>query len=379
MSFNEKHPNFSLLRKVISENRFPIVFWIGAGVSADAHLPTWKSLRDILIKDSTEVLATLPLEEAEKQEVSLNEAEITENLWWAFGIIKEILGFPTYRALIRELLSPSDKVVVPELHKKIWEIEAVRGVITLNIDGLENSGHNLIRPSETIDVFLGKDIKNHMPTIQNRNPFIARLHGQHTDSSSWVFTEREINSLINSDAYRTCINSIFSNYKVIFLGISADDVAAGGFLSKLTQLGIDCGEHYWITNRVDSETNKWCRDSGVLPVPYTVSEGETHTSVISSLLDNIINYKSKDKESKAVVYFGEEIENIPDPKKLKFLDEDEIRYKLNAYAKHILYEGGGRTDTKIYHEFISKYSSSIHQSWHISTNEDSNTFLDTKF
>jgi NAD-dependent SIR2 family protein deacetylase len=39
MSFNDAHPNFKELRSIISERRMPIIFWVGAGASADAGLP----------------------------------------------------------------------------------------------------------------------------------------------------------------------------------------------------------------------------------------------------------------------------------------------------------------------------------------------------
>lgn len=283
MPFNEKHPNFATFLKTISENHAPLVFWIGAGVSADAGLPNWMKLREILAEGALEELVGLPDEEATEKEILLNEASSTNDLWTAFETLKELLGEPAYKAMIRAQLGKSEEATITGLHKAIWQIENTRGVLSLNIDGLETRAHKVVRRYESVVPFFGRDLKNQLHTLKDKKPFIAQLHGHYADRSSWVFTKKELNSQISNSAYRTAIESIFSNFTVIFLGISAEDIAAGGFLHAMSQAGLDCGNHFWITNRNDAATRKWAENAGVLRLQYSVSGTESHTEVIKDM------------------------------------------------------------------------------------------------
>jgi len=352
------------------------VFWIGSGVSADAGLPTWEKLRKTLSHDALEELASWPPSDADAHEAKLVEAESSKNLWGSFQILQEILGYPTYRSLIRDQLGPSDQVELPKLHELVWGVPGVRGVVSLNIDGLEGRAHRLVRTNETVDEFVGRDLKKHLPTLQNKKQFIARLHGHHSDSSSWIFTEKDLRKLLSDSSYTTAIQALFSGYIVVFLGISADDAAAGGFLQAMVQSGLDMGEHFWISNRVDEATRKWSDEAEILRVPYSVDKGETHTSVIEEMFCNIAEFSSKDEPAEPVDYFGSASSTIPALEELRKLPEDDVRKHLNSYAKHLLSEGANRTDTKIYQSFLEDFSPAIHQSWHLSEAEGYNKFFD---
>lgn len=375
MPFNEQHPNYISFLTTVAESRAPIVFWIGAGVSADAKLPNWTSLRDRLAGFALEELVTLPSTEADALEERLDIASKDNDLWYSFEILREILGETLYKKTIRDELGASDTILLPELHTEIWNMSATRGVVSLNIDGLEGRAHQLKRPGETASIFLGRDLKSHLHILKDRKPFVARLHGHHADRSSWVFTKPDLSRLLNSDVYTTAIQSIFSNYTVVFMGISAEDTAAGGFLASMTREGLDTGNHFWITDRNDTGTRSWADNAGLLRLTYGVEEGESHTDVICSLLRKTESYASKDGVAAPVVYSGEQNKNIPDQRALRQMDEDEARVALNSHAKYLLDEGGNRTDTVSYQNFLSEFSSAIHQSAHLSTLQGSDKFF----
>lgn len=375
MPFSEHHPNFAILRQTLAEHHAPIVFWIGAGVSRDAGLPTWRYLRAKMAEAALEELVTRSTEEADELEGQLNEAFNTNDLWQAFELIQGILGLPTYKAMICSHLGPSDTVAIPDLHNLIWENSSVRGVVTLNIDGLEGRSHRAKRANEVVDEFIGRDLRNHIPTLQARKPFIARLHGHHSDTSSWIFTKSDLSRQIKDEAYRTAISAIFSNFTVIFLGISADDLAVGGFLEAITQSGIDAGNHFWITDRSDRETREWTERAGILRIPYTVGTTETHTGVISSIFEAISNFFPRDTVAPTILYNDASTNIIPSLQELKSMPEDDIRRTLNSYAKHILDESAQQTDTRAYQDFLASYSPAIHQAWHISEHQGYNKFF----
>lgn len=119
MAFNAQHPNFITLRQSLAEHRAPVVFWIGAGVSRDAGLPTWEMLRKHMAEAALEELVTLASADADIMEARLTDAATTSDLWQAFEDIQDILGNPTYKSIVRTRLGPSDTVNIPELHRII--------------------------------------------------------------------------------------------------------------------------------------------------------------------------------------------------------------------------------------------------------------------
>lgn len=375
MPFNEKHANYEIFLSTLSEHRAPVVFWIGAGVSADAKLPNWEDLRRILADAAYEEIAERPKDEADQLEAEYEQAVLTPNLWKAFETLKKIVPETTYKAIILKELGGADTVEIPELHKLIWQLKATRGVVTLNIDGLEARAFNATHRTEAPDIFVGRDIGNHLRNLKDNRPFIARLHGHHSDRSTWVFTESELKKQIGKEPYRNAIQNIFSSFTVVFVGISAEDQAAGGFLAKMTKDGSDSGNHFWITDRSDLQTKKWADESGLLRVQYSVSGEETHTSVIRSLLEKVEKHVSIDPIPAPIVFPGGASGNIPNLEALRAMEVDKARIALNAYAKHLLYESANCTDTAGYQDFLTKFSLVIHQSWHLETEQNYNKFF----
>lgn len=375
MGIFDKHPNYRALRDIISEKRSPIVFWVGAGASADAGLPTWGELRSYLCDAAEEELVTRPKTEADALEPDLETARNTTDLWSAFEKVRGILDEPTYKGLIRAKLETAETVAVPEIYNRIWSLDAVAGIVTLNLDGLEERAHRTVRTQESVDVFVGRDLKDHVHTIKRRKPFIARLHGVHTERASWVFTESELGRLIRDPAYGSSVNTLFSNFTVVFLGISADDVAAGGFLQKLTELGVDAGNHYWITDRNDSGTNHWTAAAGIRKIPYSLEGDESHTRVLADLFEDMASYRSYDSVAPAISYSGAAVGSLPDLQELRTIEEDDVRNVLNAHAKHLLDVSEGDTDNSEYQDFLDTYSPAIHQSWHLSLAQGYNRFF----
>ncbi len=175
--FNKNQPSYSTLRDILLEERRPIIFWLGAGVSFDAGIPGWGRLRDLLCEAAMERLRDVEGPEGEEAEAAVELAKVQTDLWRAFSILKQYAGETTYRDEVRKHLEPKDTTLPPEILKKIWKMPQVKGVVTLNLDGLEEKAHRLERQTEMPDVFTGVNIKQHVSTIGSHRPFIARLHG----------------------------------------------------------------------------------------------------------------------------------------------------------------------------------------------------------
>lgn len=375
MPFSETQASLVRLKQISAEQRRPLAFWVGAGLSRDAGMPTWPSLRDQLASEALEKLNTLEPQEAKLREAELTDARSNLSLWDAFTTLKSILGDASYREAIRSRFEYAPTVDIPEVYKSIWSLDSVTGILNLNIDGLATRAQRRIRPEEDILTFQARDAPDYVHLVSQRKPFIANLHGVHEAHSSWVFTRGEIQRLLSTPAYISFINFVFSSMSVVFIGISADDVAAGGILENLTQMGMDVGPHFWITDRRDAKTDAWANSAGLLPIRYEPEGGKNHTSVLLSMLESIKAYKSFDQKAPVIVAPGEVVASLPSVQDLRLLEDDDLRSRLTSYAKRLIENGGNSTSSAEYVSFLEAYSPSIHQAFHVTNVRPFNRFF----
>ncbi|WP_158282496.1 SIR2 family protein [Azospirillum sp. TSO5] len=326
-----------------------------------------------------ESIRLLKDEEAKRKEDEINEIYGTNNSWHAFDIIKGVIGEPSFKAALRVILERADNAEPPEIYRDIWGLPGVSGLLTLNLDGFAEKAHRRVRPLEDIAVFTGKDASDYVHIVNRRKPFIANLHGIHQSARSWVFTRSDLKNLISDQGYCQFVKYIIADRAIVFLGISADDVAAGGFLQELAEQGIDLGQHFWITDRRDSAANRWANKAGVQIVRYEPnvdSEGKSdHSTVLSDIIKDLREFVSKDQKAPVVIPQIDNLDYLPSQKELLMLDdEDEIRKRLAGYAKSIIEKNGGTTDSLEYRSFLKNYSRAIHQAWHVKNWEPSNIF-----
>lgn len=379
MPFNNLQPSFLRLRDHYAERRRPIVFWVGAGLSTDAGLPNWPSLRDKLIAEALETANTFEPKQAREAEANLERASAEDNLWQAFQIIKNTIKDSEFKESIRKIFSSSNDVSPPLSYQMLWGLNNIRGMISFNVDGFAHRAHRIMRPNEDALNFVGKEAKNYLSAISSGKPFIANLHGLKEHYASWVFTKDEISNLISDESYRQFINFIFTSMTVIFVGISADDLAAGGFLEQLTAIGLDAGPHFWITNRRDEATHNWSSKAGIQIVRYqpeTDSKGKVnHSVVLSKIFSEIHHYVSVDGKPSPVIPNLESSISLPSTQELRQKDDDEIRIILTSEARNIIDRNDGSTDNDEYRDFLKQYSPNIHQCWHITPDEPYNFFF----
>ncbi|TSD85895.1 hypothetical protein FFK22_025205 [Mycobacterium sp. KBS0706] len=240
--FKLSQRTYQRLRTEHAERRRPIAFWIGAGFSAPAGLPTWQKLKDDLIGEALDSLSGLEKDETELKERKLEEIKLNQNYWSSFETIKNIIGRTNFVASIREKIGDVEKIQIPELYNDVWRLPGVGAVLTLNLDGFVDGSHRIIRPQERPASFSGRDAPSYAHVVGARRPFIANLHGIIDDQTSWIFTQSDVEKLFSSESYRNFLSIVFGNMTVVFAGISAEDGAAGGTLARLLSWG-------WISER----------------------------------------------------------------------------------------------------------------------------------
>ena len=379
MRFNVHQPSYERLRVEHAERRRPIVFWVGAGLSQPAGLPSWSGLQAVLQSKALQIAATLPPTEGRKMEAALEQAAREVSLWDTFQILKREMGKTEFREGVREVLGRSRTAEIPAVYTAIWSLPGVRGVLTLNLDDLAVRSHKRTRLTEDAVPFVGRQAPEYAHVLGEGRPFIANLHGVTDAQGTWVLTRDEITHLVDLPGYREFIGFLFSQMTVVFCGISAEDSAAGGFLQKLTSSGLDLGRHFWITDRADEATHGWAARAGLGIIRYQpitkASSPPDHTSPLIELFSDMRDFISTDVVAPPLIPMVSRVESLPPPQELLSRNADELRALLSGYARTVLSEGGAGSPTK-YNEFLRSYAPCVHQAWWITSDEPFNRFYD---
>lgn len=376
MAFNKNQPAFIGLRNVVAERTHRIVVWCGAGLSVPAGLPTWGGLRGKL-HASLEQKA-LTFDQAGRDSLLQAAARIKQeyNFWVAFQMLEKSLGQTTFRTTIKESLRASPSAQVPEAYRKLWRLR-ISGLLNLNLDRLATRAFvDVHRDKDTIE-FNSKQVASYLHVLKSPDPFIYNLHGVVDDATSWVLTHEQLKALLEDESYTTFVRSVVTGATILFVGVSAEDVAVGGHLEWLVKHTMDIGSHYWITDRRDKETDRWAEDTSIQVVRYNNGDG-THAELLE-LLDDLASYvPQEDSNDLRPVILRQALpaspDVIPTPEELVRDDAEQVRLVLNRHASELLAD---ETDAAFaeYERFSAEYDEAIHRAWYISTVPGRNTLL----
>ena len=304
---------------------------------------------------------------------SAGQAEIQRNHWLAFQMLRKALGDSSYRSTIRNALQPAATVPCPKAYRYVWQLKPA-GVVNLNLDRLVTKALGEVSPGRLPAEFSGRHVESYLHSLKSPHPFIANLHGVADDASSWVFTEADLKKLFKSAGYRTFITGCLAATTTLFLGVSADDVATGGHLASLARTGIDTGDHYWLTNRNDIETDKWAEQAGIHVIRYR--EHNEHAEVLE-FFEDIIHFVPDDGPSPPPVLLEHPTPAtslLPSAEQLLQLDDEEIREILNNHAKGLL--GVQSVESYgAYNKFAKAYDRAIYRAWYTSVAPPGNRLL----
>ena len=371
MPFNPDQPSHRDLRSIIAEKTTKLVVWVGSGLSTVAGSPNWTDLKMRLVNQLREKANDNSETEIQRLRSAANYAEREANNWIAFQILRQHLGTTSFRTAIRESLRPVQTAPCPPVYKYIWKL-GVSGVLNLNLDRLATRAIGEVYPGRLPTEFTGRTAGRFLHSLKSPHPFVANLHGIADDVSSWVFTQSDLDFLLESEGYRAFVQSCITTTTILFIGISADDVAAGKHIEALTQAGCDVGRHYWLTNRTDFDTSDWAEDSGIQIIRY-----QDHREVIEFFKDTL-RFVPDDGPSPPPVVLQDlsdsEETHVAIPEQLNGLPAEELRVVLNARAKQILGRESSTTYSD-YEEFCAEYDEQIYQAWYTSVVPSKNKLL----
>ena len=376
MTFDKNQLSYEALRGIIAERTNGVVFWIGSGPSTGAGLASWPDLRNELLKALKDKINNLEPQEQTSLRRAVRSITRERNNWRTFEKLRAELGKTTWQARIRELLGPSESIDPPLVYEKIWRLRP-HGILTLNLDRLASKAYSQMNTDEVLlTEFVGRQIADYTHVLKNPHPFLCHLHGKLDNVSSWILTYPDLRHAKNDPAYTNFIKTCLTAKTVVFVGISTDDQAVGGFFEQLSDLGIDINSHYWITHRRDGLTDNWAEQNGIRLIRYNASN-EDHSELLE-MLDDLIFFVSKD-DPRAFLPLspvGIRPSNQPLPSKNDLLncDEENIRLILNEEASRIL-ENVSSDAIKKYDKFSEDYDRAIYRAWYTSTEPGNNKLL----
>lgn len=373
MTFNSDQDSFKALKKVIAERTSTTIAWVGAGLSAQAGLPSWPVLIAHLVEVGRRKVSGMGSPDKEKGLLqALEEKARARDFWVAFHIAEELLGQVTYQAEIREKLDTSAKP--PEAYAKLWST-GIQGIISFNLDHFAQQSFSLYKPGARVDTFIGEQARNLAGILQRTNNFIGNPHGDINNSATWIFTQSKLNSLLTDAGYRQFINTCLVSRTVIFIGITVDDKAIEDHLATLREISTSGVTHYWITHRADSATDKWAESLNVRIIRYE-AKGSDHSELLEcleALSGAVPNIEPKILRP-VISTTAHPTGSILPPDEMLALPLETIRDQLNSHALNLL-ANANAIAYENYANFEREYDEVIDRAWYATERPPKNKIL----
>ena len=377
MAFDTNQDAYVSLRSIMKERTSGIVAWVGSGLSAPLGIPLWPGLRKALGAALGRKLASYEPADRASAQVRAQAVASQTNPWVAFQMLQRELGKATYRDVIREAVRPADTAPAPESYRYLWKLR-IRGLINLNIDRLATKAFVETRQSNPLE-FTGTQGTRLGYLLKEPRPFIINLHGHADDYSSWVFTKSELDNLRASPGYAGFIQTCFLANTVLFLGLSADDVAVGGHLEALAAANVESGTHFWATARTDRATDEWAESIGVRVIRYDAL-GDDH-SALNEMFEDLLSFIPPEDAPEDLPVVSNTSRStkrgsLPSPSDLAKQDTEDIRRTLNDYVKGLL-DLGADADRE-YRTFRKEYDEAIYRAWYVNPRNGVDSLLGYK-
>jgi len=352
-----QQPSHLLLKKAISESIAPLTIIIGSGLSKPAGLPDWKELRNSIQLQINNLYTTKTSADKSFVDPRFKRASNTSNYWEFFQLAKDILGTATFNGIIRNTLSV-DEEQVPSGYQKLFELSP-RGVITLNLDSITGQAFSQSNHRSIVPVY-GFEIARKWQIITDEKPYLVYMHGHLNDHETWVLTQSELDRLLSTDGHRLFLSQIYMNHTVLFVGLSADDIAISSALLKLKSAGFAPPRLFWLTTRIDSISEEWSKDNFVQKILYKASNDAEHEAFLNYFVDDIRKFYSKEQQRlppqiTTQKIFNESQNEIRDPRKIANLESEEVRRTLSDLIAKELHGLSGDSLYDAFDEFCRKY------------------------
>lgn len=374
MSFNTSQLAYKDFRETLKVQSPTVLLWVGAGLSQPVDVPSWGRLRSEMV-GTTRQEAESRLQAEKLRMVGLATAAENElDYWEAFGMLKRALGDTSYAAALRHCLRVVTTVEPPKAYSDFWKL-GIRGILTSNIDRFSTRSFPAAYGTQPLSEFKGKDARYQSDVLRGGSKFVVNLHGVLDEEASWVFTREQLDGLLGTAGFNEFLSAVFLSFTVLFIGVSADDRAAGGHLERLKKRGLSMKGHFWMTDRNDGETHAWAESAGLRQILYAAPNGDH--SELSEAIADLRSYIPLESSPVPIIPSVQRVRNVdlPTPQNAVKLGAEEIRGILNKEAVRLL---GSNSPTRVddYKRFLGNYSEAIFRARWTSCESGSNNFFD---
>ncbi len=368
----QRDPAYESLRRTVATRSSPLLAFVGSGLSA--NLPSWAGLKAHLVEVLRRKAAGLDPTAARGLAERADDIENDRNYWTSFSALEAALGKTTYRSEIRLQLEGGSTADPPQAYETLWRTP-VQGLLTPNLDSFARRSFSAIHAGKELKTFTGKEAARLALVLHGQHKFVFNLHGVADDADSWVFTEKELKALFRDSRYTDMLRRVFTGFTVLFLGISADDVAVGSPLEGLSTSQVQGQTHYWLTHRDDPSTDAWAEQAGIRVARYAAPDG-SH-ALLEEALRDLATASVPDIVAPPVVRVrgadpGVTMELAP-PEELITHQLHDIRNKLNDQASDLLRQPNGQA---LFESFVLEYDEVVHRAWYTSALTGRNKLFD---
>jgi hypothetical protein len=375
MPFDTDQGAYRALRDITAERTRNLIAWVGSGLSVAAGLPSWAGFKGHLVAALRDKARTLEDRYRSTLEGAARAAAAEPNPWTSFQILRQNLGPATYRDSVRDALKGAATASVPATYRQLWRM-GTQGILNLNLDRLATRGFLEQYSGKAPVEFSGKEVARLPYLLNTPRRFVANLHGTAEDSDTWILTSSDIRERLEDQAYRTILHTCLTSSTIVFVGITADDVAVGGLLDALQRVGVETPTHYWITHRRDVLTDRWAEGAGIRVVRYSAKGGDH--SELSELFEDLLAFVPQEPPPPSEPVSLQQISSagrpLPPPSELATWEANEIRMALNRHAAEILLPATEESYEK-YELFCREYDEAIYRAWYTSIEPGRNQLL----
>jgi eukaryotic-like serine/threonine-protein kinase len=376
--------DYRLFRRDYAEGKAPLVIVCGSGLSAPANIPTWSKLRKTLQAEAENKAQTLNQMGEAFLNLKVASLQKQDNPWIAFKVLKEVLSKPTFERLIEEELTPGPESETPAGYTSLLKL-CPRGIVTLNLDKFTGEALASANPGKQITPVYGKELAQKWYTLEDASIYLLYLHGVLGDPSTWVMTQDDLADLVSGEGHAHFLKKLYTDNLVLFVGISADDVALSGRLLELTRGGFRPRNLYWLTTRVDPDTERWASDAYISLIRYPGSTNKDHQTAIEKLVADCISFRPTDDPEPPLISASSALDKqVPveqiDPMELAQQDPETVRYTLAITLNDTLKAAEDDEEEKfrLYREFCDTYDYALNRAFYRSKLEQFRTWFDYK-
>ena len=372
--------SFRLLLRAVAEDIAPLVIITGSGMSAPAGLPTWAQLRNHVQRNLESEFKYRSNHSDNENSNTYYRAKETEDYWLFFKLAREYITNPAFNNIIREKLDPKD-VEIPGIYQEICSLKP-RGLVTLNLDRFAPQAMAATYPGEYTPVIIGQEIARKWHTLGSELPWIVQLHGTIDDSQTWILDTDQRDKLINSESHKLFLGKLFMDFTVLFVGVSADDIAFSKNLIGLRNANFEPSRLFWLTNRSGDRVQKWCSNNNVHLIQYNALDSLEHQKAIEYLVAELKTHKSKDDaplppQINKSTDANSLIDEHPSPEEIAKSDPDDARKILTSILEQRISAADPDQVYEVFSEFLREFDYPIKsQAFYVGDNEKGRKFFD---